>query len=102
MKAKFLLFFLIFTLSCAVSKNPANIYDVVKKEYAGTVVSSVYINVPFDNYTIINTEISTIPVDGKIKITVGTKCYYYYLKNKDGVEITMLIWEGSEKGYTVR
>jgi hypothetical protein len=101
MKAKFLLFFLIFTFNCSISKN-IDVFNTVKKEYAGTVSSSFFIKIPFNNYTLIETEISSIPIRGKIEIKVGTKCYYYYIiDKKTGKEILMVIWEHAKKGYVV-
>lgn len=103
MKAKILLFFLILFIGCSVSKRSANVFETIeKKEYAGVVIYSTIIEIPLDNFTLINTDINSIPVKGKVKIKEGTKCYYYYLKDQYGKEITMLVWDGAPKGYLVK
>jgi hypothetical protein len=94
MKAKFFLFFLIFFISCSVSKVD---FNSLKKEYAGTVEFTISNN----DYMIINTDINSIPIKSNFKIKKGTKCYFYYVKDKDGHNVTMFIFEGANKGYKV-
>jgi hypothetical protein len=103
MKTKFLLFFLILFIGCSVTKQSLNIFETIeKKEYAGTVYHSVIVEIPLDNFTLVDTELSSIPLKGKVRIADGTKCYYYYLNDKYGKEITMLVWDGATKGYLVK
>jgi len=94
MKTKFLLIFLILLLGCVSSK--IDTFNTVQKEYAGSVISITYLN----SYTLIETEINPILIEKKVKLDVGTKCYFYFIKNdKTGSEKVMVIWKGAGKGY---
>ena len=100
MKTYILLFFLIFITCCSVTKKAIYPFSsIADKEYAGTVITSTIIRQTVGSFTLIETDKTSIPIIGKVKIKNGTKCYFYYIRDIHNKEITMLIWEDALKGY---
>jgi len=97
MKTKILLFFLIFTFACSVSKQ-VDTFSTIKKEYAGQVISSQTV----DKITIIETTKGTITVQEKVDIRKGTMLYYYYVSDEKGEQV-WVIWVDckSKNGYRI-
>jgi len=99
MKKWFLLLVIIFA-SCISSKDsiyPIN--NIGGKEYVGVVVKSTTIKAPTGKFTLVETDLMSIPVQGKINIKKGTKCYTYYIQGLRNKRITMLIWDKALRGY---
>ena len=101
MKAKHLIIIITIILlnaSCATQKSAFD--SAHNKVYVGVVerVTVIKRGHMLGCFTIVDTDMDSFFVEGKLKVKVGTPCYYY--SNPMGTKV-YVVWDGAKQSYEI-